>query len=83
VIGPSVVTINGVVASLAMTEFMAAVTGLRPAVPVLTYHGNRGIVTRSSEPPVPDCYYCRGIRGKRDRADVERYLRSDVVDFVR
>lgn len=82
-IGPSVVTINGVVASLGMTEFMAAVTSLRPPVPVLTYHGNRGIVTRSSDMPAPDCYYCCGIRGKLEAADVERYLRSGVGTFLR
>jgi hypothetical protein len=82
-IGPSVVTINGVVASLGMTELMAAVTGLRPTVPVITYRGDLGIVTRSSDPPVPDCYYCCGIRGKREVADVERYLRSGVGAFLR
>jgi molybdopterin-synthase adenylyltransferase len=59
--GPSVVSINGVVASLAVTEFMVEVTQLRPAVGQLTYRADRGIVTRSADPGSPDCYYCRGL----------------------
>lgn len=82
-VGPSVVTINGVVASLGMTELMVAVTGLRPPISLITYRGDRGIVTRSTDSPAPDCYYCRGIRGQREAADVERYLRSDVGAFLR
>ena len=82
-VGPSVVSINGVVASLAMTEFVAAVTGLRLPEPVLTYHGHRGIVTKSTDGPALSCYYCHGIRGKGHAADVERYLRSGVGTFLR
>jgi molybdopterin/thiamine biosynthesis adenylyltransferase len=62
--GPSVVSINGVVASLAVTEFMAAVTGLRAPIGRLTYRGDLGIVTKSQEPGAPGCYYCQGLWGK-------------------
>lgn len=75
--GPSVVSVNGVVASLAVTEFMAAVTGLRKPVPVLTYRGWQGIVSKRDEVR-PDCYYCTGVRGQREQADVERYIRDGV-----
>src|SRR5690606_38081896 len=61
--GPSVVSVNGVVASLAVTEFMAGVTGLREPVPLLTYRGWSGIVTRRTD-PLSGCYYCGSVRGK-------------------
>ena len=81
--GPSVVSINGVVASLAVTEFMVAVTGLRAPQRVLTYYGQTGKATVSSEEPAPDCYYCKAVRGRRERADVQRYLRAGVGSFLR
>lgn len=73
--GPSVVSINGVVASLAVTEFMLAVTGIRPKPRrLLRYHADSGGVRVDTSEPAPDCYYCRGIRGQGDSAGVERYL---------
>lgn len=56
--GPSVVSVNGVVASLGVTEFMAWATDLREPWPELTYRGDRGRVSLSTDPPIPDCYYC-------------------------
>ena len=61
--GPAVVSINGVVASLGVTEFMVETTGLRPAVPHLTYRGDWGIVTNQRDEPKPGCYYCTGLWG--------------------
>jgi hypothetical protein len=81
--GPSVVSINGVVASLAVTEFMLAVTGRRAPNRLLTYQGRTGKVTVSTDDPAPGCYYCKGLRGTTDRADVERYLREGVGAFLR
>lgn len=63
VTGPSVVSINGVVASLAVTEFMVAVTGLRPAASQLSYRADRGIVRASLDQPAADCYYCSHLWG--------------------
>ncbi len=73
--GPSVVSINGVIASLGVTEFMAAVTGMRPPTRLITYKGHESIVTRRKDAPPPDCYYCHGVRGMGRDADVERFLR--------
>jgi len=73
-IGPAVVSINGVVASLGVTEFMVYVTGVRRPFPVLTYRGDLGSVLVRKETVPPDCYYCRGIWNKREAAGVERYL---------
>lgn len=76
--GPSVVSINGVVASLAVTEFMLLVTGTinKPKKP-LTYRASQGLVTIKTDEPTQDCYYCKGLWGKRDDADVQRYLRAE------
>jgi ThiF family len=81
--GPSVVSINGVVASLAVTEFMLHVTGIREAHRLLVYRGQLGKVTVSGDQPRPDCYYCKGIRGMGAKADVERYLRAGVGQWLR
>jgi hypothetical protein len=61
--GPMVVSINGAVASIAVTEFMALVTGLRAPFTNLWYYAERQAVRRSTDQPAPDCYYCRGIWG--------------------
>lgn len=73
--GPSVSPINGVIASLAATEFMVAVTGMRPPTRLQEYRGQISKVVVSTDPPRPDCYFCKGIRGTGANADVERYLR--------
>jgi molybdopterin/thiamine biosynthesis adenylyltransferase len=59
--GPAVVSVNGVVASLAVTEFKVYVTGLREPAAQLTYRGDRGTVNRSSDQPDSNCYYCSGL----------------------
>ena len=81
--GPSVVSINGVVTSVAVTEFMLGVTGVRAPNLLLTYWGRTGKVTARTNPSVPDCYYCKGLRGTRDKADVHRYVRDGVGEFLR
>lgn len=73
-IGPSVVSINGIIASLAVTEFMLMITGLRLPNRFLRYDGNRGIVNASTDKP-RDCYYCKSIRGSREKSNVNRYLK--------
>ncbi len=81
--GPSVVSINGVVASLGVTEFVVGVTGLRAPQRVLTYRGQFGRVATSVDTPAPDCYYCKGIHGRGDAVDVQRYIRTGVGEFLR
>jgi molybdopterin/thiamine biosynthesis adenylyltransferase len=72
--GPSVVSINGVIASLGVTEFMLMATGIREPRRLLTYRGHLGIVAANADRPNHDCYYCRGVRGLRDSAGMARYL---------
>lgn len=73
--GPSVVSINGMVASLAVTEFMVDVTGLREPKRLINYYGHTGRMTLSSDTPQSGCYYC-GLWGKGAAVDVERYVRD-------
>ena len=75
--GPSVVSINGVVASLGVNEFMLAVSGVHPEPKrVLKYDAKRGIVTESKDTPKPGCYYCSELRGIGDKANVQRYAQD-------
>lgn len=62
--GPAVVSINGAVASLAVTEFMVHVTRLRDPVGQLTYRGDLATVRRSMDPPEEGCFYCAAWRGR-------------------
>lgn len=81
--GPSVASINGVVASLGVTEFMLGATGRRAPNRLLTYDGRTGKVRVSTNDPAPGCYYCKGLRGTGDRADVQHYIREGVGAFLR
>ena len=74
--GPSVVSVNGVVASLGVTAFMALATGTHLPYTFQTYRGDRGIVTRRTITAAEDCYFCSVVRGRGDRADLERYFRK-------
>jgi len=78
-VGPSVVSINGVVASLAVTEFMVHVTGIHAPRRLLTYHGHTGKVTVSTNSPNEGCYYCKGLWAKGALADVEHYIISQRI----
>ena len=61
--GPSVVSVNGVVASLGVTELMVLVTGIRKPFAQLDYHGHEGFIRKVVDREA-DCYYC-GLRPKR------------------
>jgi molybdopterin/thiamine biosynthesis adenylyltransferase len=56
--GPAVVSLNAVVASLAVTEWMVWTTGLRHPRPLLEYRGQMGGVFISGDTPREGCYYC-------------------------
>lgn len=81
--GPSVVSINGTVASLAVTEFMVAVTGIREPKRILNYLGHLGKVTTPTDPPREGCYFCKSVWGQRERADVQRYIREGYASILR
>lgn len=62
--GPAVVSINGAVASLAVTEFMLFATGLGTPVSVLNYYGQKRLIRRSVDVPQPNCPYCTLLWGR-------------------
>lgn len=64
--GPSVVTINGVVASLACTEALMLVTGLRPPARQLTYRAQESVVRKNSTTGDQQCLYCTQWRNMRE-----------------
>jgi molybdopterin-synthase adenylyltransferase len=60
--GPAVVSVNGVVASLAVTEFMVWATGVREPEAQVVYYGERRQIRRVTDQGDPDCPYCRRWR---------------------
>ena len=58
--GPSVITVNGVVASIAATELMVLVTKVRAPIAHQDWHGHTGRLNRVVDYE-EDCYYC-GLR---------------------
>jgi hypothetical protein len=63
--GPSVVSINGVVASLAVTEFLVWKTRLREPKGYLNYRGDLGTVGTRADPPRTYCHYCMSLWGSK------------------
>jgi hypothetical protein len=56
--GPSVVNLNGVVASLASMEAMVVLTELRAPKKFLNYRADLGTVNSNRDKPLEECYYC-------------------------
>lgn len=72
---PSVVALNGVVASAGVMELIAAITRLRRINRHLEYHPDgKLVIDRSSSSP--DCYYCGGVRASRDEGLLTRMRRQ-------
>jgi len=63
--GPSVVSVNGVVASLAVTEILVWLTGLREPRGYLTYRGDRATVGARADGERGYCHYCMSLWGSR------------------
>lgn len=77
--GPSVVSINGVIASMGVTEFMLAVAKVRDKPRgLLKYYAHRGIVTITKDLLTPSCYYCHKVRGTEKAAQVHRYTSKGI-----
>jgi molybdopterin-synthase adenylyltransferase len=70
---PAVVSLNGIMANIASTEFMVAVTGVRLPIVKSTYRGMRGVVLVSTDRAKPGCINCEYWLGKGDSADLMRY----------
>lgn len=73
VTGPSVVSVNGVIASLAVTEFMISCTGMGQPKNFINYDGRRARAAQRLSAKQQNCLYCHqwGIEGL---SQVDRYL---------
>jgi molybdopterin/thiamine biosynthesis adenylyltransferase len=78
VISPAVISLNGIVANLAVTEFLMLLTDMRRANRMVFYKGMRGIVTVSTDEKKNDCIICNSLVGKRKLADLKRYTRTGL-----
>ncbi len=74
--GPSVVSINGVIASLGVTALMNLATGTPLHFTRQTFRGDLGTISKSAEIGRPACYYCRSVRGLGDEAGLSRYFEA-------
>lgn len=74
--GPSVVSINGVVASLGVTEILKAITGIGTPAPLRVYRGPQSIVNmpNETEPDTKTCRICSEVFGQGDAAGLVGYI---------
>lgn len=72
--GPSVVSLNGIIASLAVTEFLAYATQIRDPFPFSSYYGSRGIVSTRQVEKNKECFYCNKIKGLKEKAGLEQFF---------
>ncbi len=75
---PSVISLNSIIAGLAVTEFLMLVTGLRAPNRKVTYKGIRGVFRESIDEKRNNCPICKGTVGKRELADIKRYIRRGL-----
>jgi molybdopterin/thiamine biosynthesis adenylyltransferase len=75
---PSVISLNCIIAGLAVTEFLMLVTGLRMPNRRITYKGMRGVFRESADTKKDDCLVCNSLVGKGNGADIKRYLKTGL-----
>ncbi|MHB8732284.1 MAG: HesA/MoeB/ThiF family protein [bacterium] len=77
---PAVVSLNGVIANIAVTEFLVMLTGIREPNRHVTYYGLRGnvqnLATLRADAHRRDCYICGYLVGRREGAAIHRYALS-------
>lgn len=71
---PSVISLNGVIAYLAITEFIVMTIGIREPNRHLTYHGLKGSVNIRQDERKDNCYTCGFLKGVRNGANIKRYV---------
>lgn len=73
----AVVSLNGIIANLAVTEFLVWVTGIREPFRKRFYRGMRGIILENKDVRRGDCYNCSYLVGKREAARLHRYAKTE------
>lgn len=81
--GPSVISLNGILSSLAVTEFLVHIAKIRLIKRYFKYNGKTNTITKPNDPISPNCYYCNSIAGIGDKADMERYQRQGTDKILR
>jgi len=77
-VAASVVSLNGVVANLAITEFVFLTTGIQEPDRYLAYYASRGTVNNRQVKRRVDCYTCGYLAGIHERANILRYALPDT-----
>jgi hypothetical protein len=75
---PSVISLNMVIAGLAITEFIMLLTAVREPVQMLIYRGMRGIVNKNLDEKKADCIICNNIVGKPDNVDWKKFWTTSL-----
>jgi len=75
---PAVVSLNAIIAGLAVTEFLMLLTNIRQPNRMVTYKGMRGVVFASMDEKKKDCIVCNSLTGNRELADIKRYTRKGL-----
>lgn len=73
--GPSVVDLNGIIASLGVQEFKLLITDPTNSSRYLNYRGHLKTISKVKMPEGNNCYCC-SLYNKKEKAIVERYLKS-------
>lgn len=71
---PAVVSLNGVIANLAITEFLFMIAEIRKPFRHITYYGLRGTVNTREDSRRSDCYTCGYLVGTREKSNIYRYV---------
>lgn len=74
---PAVISLNGVVANLAVSEFLAMITEIREPNRHLTYKAFEGHVNRRTDKRSDDCFTCGYLAGKYEKANIFRYVQEE------
>lgn len=77
---PSVISLNGIIANLAVTEFLMLLTNLRPYNRMVVYKGMEGKVNVRIDKKKEDCVICNSLVGIRESADLKRYARPGLPE---
>lgn len=72
--GPSVVALNGIIASHGVMELMLDIAGIRSAGSRLDYLGVFGTVVRPRVEPRNDCRICTRVYGRPEEAELDRLM---------
>ncbi|MBM3910154.1 MAG: ThiF family adenylyltransferase [Thaumarchaeota archaeon] len=78
---PSVISLNGLIASAAITEFLAYVTGFRSSKTYLAYDAMEQRLREVIITKDPNCI-CNALEGIGDKADIEnRYAKRNLIGY--